>query len=355
MFVALGLLAACGPQSTFESSTDAQTAGSSTDASSGTTLTTTTGDPTGAPTSTGPTTIDTTTTLTTTTDATTTEGTATEGTTTEGTATVSTETTTIPDTDTEWSSTGRPWIVAELAVTAPAAARDDWRCAVATTPAPAALRPRLAAYWTRIGLSEHASIASFARFVLQLLGVGAPPELVLAGQRALADEVEHARLCFALASVYAGTGVGPDAFPAAGEPGAQALDAIVAAVIREACVGETLSALEAREAALRATDPGLRRVLARIADDEQRHAELGWRFVQWALDGASADRRAAAQAAFTAAIEQAESAAVRLAAAAGEPELHAYGVIDPPLRAALWHRGLRTLVRPVAAALDAAA
>ena len=38
-----------------------------------------------------------------------------------------------------------------------------------------------------------ASIAAFARFTMMLLAVGAPPELVVAAQRASIDEVAHAR------------------------------------------------------------------------------------------------------------------------------------------------------------------
>lgn len=51
----------------------------------------------------------------------------------------------------------------------------------------------------------------------------------------------------------------------------------------EGCVGETLAALDAAEALASATDPHVRAALARIADDERRHAELAFRFVAWAL------------------------------------------------------------------------
>ena len=248
---------------------------------------------------------------------------------------------------------GRPFVVEDAAVTAPSTTREDWRALILATDAPAELRAQLASYWTEVAGYEHASVASFARFILQLLTVGAGPELVLAAQQALADEVEHARLCFALASHHAGVGVGPGPLPQASTPGASDHAAIVEAVIREACVGETLSALEAREAAAQAVDPGLRRVLTKIADDEQRHAELGWRFVRWALDGADADTHAQVQRVFTAAIAAAQEQATRLAGEAGTPALRAHGVIDAPLRAALWQRGLAGLVLPAAAALAA--
>ena len=249
---------------------------------------------------------------------------------------------------------GRPFVVDEAAVTAPTCARDDWGATLAVVPVPDALREALTGAWTEIAAAEHASVASFARFILQLLAVGAPPTLVLAGQQALADEVEHARVAFALASQFAGRGVGPGPLPRTHELGAVTLDEIVAAVIEEACVGETLSALEVREAAARAVDPGLARVLRKIAEDEQRHAELGWRFVQWALAGASAERVAGAQAAFARAIAAAGASAERMSLGTGHEALREYGVIDAPLRAELWRRGLQGLVMPAAAALQAA-
>ena len=249
---------------------------------------------------------------------------------------------------------GRPFVVEAVAVTAPSCARDDWGTAVAGVLVAVEPRARLAAAWTEIAAAEHASVASFARFILQLLAVGAPPTLVLAAQQALADEVEHARVAFGLASAYAGRGVGPGPLPQANACGPATLDEIVAAVIREACVGETLSALELREAVARAEDAGLRRILSGIAADEQRHAELGWRFVQWALAGASGEQQARAQASFAAAIAAAEADAERMSRGTGCPELRAHGVIDAPLRAAVWRRGLRGLVMPAAAALRAA-
>lgn len=247
---------------------------------------------------------------------------------------------------------GRPFVVESAAVTAAPRERDDWRALVGCTEVPPALAERLAAHWTEIGLYEHASVASFARFILQLLAVGAPADLVSAASAALADEVEHARVCFALASVYGGAGVGPGPLPQAHDGGVVGLAAITAAVIREACVGETLSALEVREAAARAEDAGLRRLLNKIADDEQRHAELGWRFVRWALAQMDADGQAQARAEFTAAIAGAEAEATRLIDEPAAPELRAHGVVDAPLRGVVWRDGLAGLVRPSAAGLQ---
>jgi hypothetical protein len=245
---------------------------------------------------------------------------------------------------------GRPLLVDGAPALADAAARADWRDEVAAAAAvPAALRGRLAAHWSRTALAEHASVGSFARFILQLLALGAPAALLSAAQAALADEVAHARACFALASAYAGAEVGPGPLPAACAPVATDRAAAVLAAIDEACVGETLSALEVAEAAARAEDPRLRALLRTIADDEARHAALGWAFVRWALDGADAALRARAADRFAAALARAAAPAP-----ADDPALRAFGVVDPGLRARLVRRGLAEVVSPCAAALLAA-
>lgn len=50
--------------------------------------------------------------------------------------------------------------------------------------------------WSADALAEHTSIASFARFTLQLLALDAPSDLLSRSQQAGKDEMEHARLCF---------------------------------------------------------------------------------------------------------------------------------------------------------------
>ncbi len=244
---------------------------------------------------------------------------------------------------------GRPFVVDAHAVVAPLCARDDWRALQSVPLERGPLAPRLAAYWSEIGQLEHASIAAFAQFVLQLLAVGAPPTLVLAAQRALADEVEHARLCFGLASLYAGAPVGPGPLAISGAVASLDLAALVDSVIREGCIGETLAAFEAREAATQATDPSVRATLAKIAADEQRHAEMAWQFVQWALVDEAAVARA--RATFVAAIAEVRLGVERDAHDVGAPELRAHGVVDAPLRAQIWGEGLRAVIEPCAAAL----
>jgi len=183
---------------------------------------------------------------------------------------------------------GRPFLIAGAERVAPLAWRDDW---LAEAPAPCldglgeAEQAALAEHWARAGLMEHASVAAFARFALQLLALGAPADLVRDTQAAMGDEIEHARLCFAMSRAYGGRAVGPGRLAIEGALEHRDLAAIVGDVILEGCIGETVAAIEAAEASSRATDPLVAKTLARIAEDETRHAELAWRFVRWALAG----------------------------------------------------------------------
>ncbi|WP_437588270.1 ferritin-like domain-containing protein [Sorangium sp. So ce1000] len=145
-------------------------------------------------------------------------------------------------------------------------------------------RATLAGGWLRSALEEHASVASFARFALDLMALGAPSSLVEGAHIAALDEVGHARLGFSLAAAYRGGPVGPAAFPVPpAVPIAPDLAALARAAAEEGCVGETVAALLAAEKRARAEDPAVRAALAAIAEDEARHAELAWLTVAWAI------------------------------------------------------------------------
>lgn len=150
-------------------------------------------------------------------------------------------------------------------------------------PVPDTLRRPLADRWLEAAQMEHASIASFGRFALQLLKLGAPAELVQSAHEAALDEIEHARICFALASAYAGQAYGPGGLDGISGEFPSDFRTVLCANVEEGCVGETLAALEAAEAAKRATDPAVRAALEAIALDEERHAQLAWSFWGWAL------------------------------------------------------------------------
>lgn len=135
-----------------------------------------------------------------------------------------------------------------------------------------------AARWTEQALGEHASVASFAAFSLQLMVNGAPFSLLAGAAQANADEVRHAELALALASRFAGTEISVGAFPrvAIADLRAQTIGELAEAVLREGCVGETLSVLEsARQVD---DDAGIseieRTVLHGIVRDELKHSAL---------------------------------------------------------------------------------
>jgi hypothetical protein len=156
-------------------------------------------------------------------------------------------------------------------------ARSDWAGVATTT------RTADTERWAAMAVAEHASIASFARVALELLALGAPPDLVEATLRAGLDEVDHARRTFGLASAP-GAPVGPAALREATDAlPTPSLEGLAVRTFRDACVGETVGAARARAEAERVTDPAVRLVLSEIAQDEERHAELAWRTLAWAV------------------------------------------------------------------------
>lgn len=249
---------------------------------------------------------------------------------------------------------GRPFLVGDELRTAAIVRRADWQGGErpAIDRLGAAERAALAAAWQADGLMEHASIASFARFVLHLMALGAPSSLVAAAQQAMADEVEHARRCFALAGAYAGhpVGPGPLAIDGALRGPLSLRDAAVAAVL-EGCVGETLAAHQASTAAELASDPVVRRVLADIAEDEARHAELAWRFVAWALAQGDAEVRAAVASALAGARPGAPSEDAERPAPIAAAVWRAHGRLSPREQARTLARGYREIIAPCARVL----
>ncbi len=180
---------------------------------------------------------------------------------------------------------GRPLSVADGHRRAGATHRSDWAVMESwpAEPIDATTRSALARAWTEDALTEHASVASFARFTLELLAVGAPAELLSDAQRGAGDEIEHARLCFALGSRFGGSCRGPGPLDLAGVRPRQSLREIVLANVAEGCVAESIGAALALEQLDGCTDEATRRALERIARDEADHAALAWRFVAWAL------------------------------------------------------------------------
>lgn len=254
---------------------------------------------------------------------------------------------------------GRPFIVQGRTRAAAVLERRDW-CDDGTQPRVAELdaptRAYLADHWSRAAQMEHASVASFARFSLQLMALGAPPELLVETQQAMADEIDHARRCFALASAYAGRPLGPAELDVTGADLGHDLREVLESVVREACVGETLAAIEAQEALAHATDPAVRVTLTRIAKDELRHAQLGWRTLRWALGRAHASIRDHVLGVFADAMTRAANEIQASFPDLGNrrsPTL-AHGVLPAALRREAIEGGLDAVILPCLRALLAA-
>lgn len=253
---------------------------------------------------------------------------------------------------------GRPFAIGGELRVAGVRERGDWLAFAGAAladavqlPVPAALARRIAQEWLDDARMEHASIASFARFTLDLLAAGAPAELLALAQQAALDEVAHAQACFALASRHAGTAFGPDALATADcKPAASLADAVVSA-FREGCIGETLAAAQARAALAVAGDHDVRAALTRIAEDEARHAELAWRFVAWGAERCDERVRAQLREALAQAVEAQPAPGAEHESAEARTALHAAGRLTAAERADLGRRALREVVVPCADAL----
>jgi hypothetical protein len=245
---------------------------------------------------------------------------------------------------------GRPFLVDGAPRLPSSITRSDWtvrNIAPSLRNLDPALRARLAAAWTEAGQMEHASIAAFARFVLELLAFGAPADLVEHAHAAIADETRHAKLCFGIAGAYSGRAIGPGALPMNGVTVAPDLASSVLTAFIEGCIGETVAAAEAAEAAASTTDPAIAAVLTAIAEDEARHAALAWRFVAWALASMPASKRPAS--ALTSTIEHALGSP--LPATPDDRDLAPFGLLSGRRRAALRREVLTSVVRPCLHAL----
>jgi hypothetical protein len=123
---------------------------------------------------------------------------------------------------------------------------------------------------------EAASVDAFEQLADALVSWGAPEELVERCHDAAADERHHARWLTALAVAHGGRV--PTPTRAHDVPTRLALAEHNA---REGCVYETFAALVAGVRARRTSDLRLRRVFARVAADETRHAQLAWDLDVW--------------------------------------------------------------------------
>jgi len=247
---------------------------------------------------------------------------------------------------------GRPFLIDGRERLAPASERSDWYTELAelsTSVDAPELRAAVARGWVEQGLMEHASVAAFARFSLQLMSLGAPPDLITRAAEAMQDEIRHARACFALARRHTGQDVGPGPLRVDGALDSFDLTSIVLDTIAEGCIGETVAALEAAEALSHCEDAAAREVLQRISVEEGRHAELAWQFVSWALETGPESLKERVRGAFVEALAGARREPVHMTPR--DRELLRHGLVSEALREPLRAGVLAEVVGPCAKAL----
>lgn len=256
---------------------------------------------------------------------------------------------------------GRPYLVAGQVRVAPPVPSRAWSDTAAEAPLGLSSEDCVALerHWLEAAQLEHASVAAFARFQLQMLRHGAPPELLEHCASAMMDEIAHARIGFALAKRYGGAALGPGELEVGELLGSSALDDIVCQTVQEGCIGETVAAFEAAEAADLADDREVVDALRRIAADETRHAALAYRFVAWAVRSRPA-LAAIVEQAFEEAIVRAGEHSARSvpgdesASPTGqtiERRRLAHGLLPESMRQRIRARALRAIVGPCRAAL----
>lgn len=242
---------------------------------------------------------------------------------------------------------GRPFTVADEIRTAPVAHRRDWvgPADIDLAGLDAAMRSKLVRHFLAMAAGEHASVASFHRVALELLHLGAPPQLMLDTHQAASDEIRHAQVAFGLAERFSGQAHGPGPLDVRG-----ALDVdlspqgVMCRLVDEACVGETISALWLREASQRTADPALTAMLGGIAQDEETHAALGWRTLRWLL-GQHPELRSEARQRI-----EGHYAAAWNAGTAGD-ELEPWGRLAARTREAVRERAFLQVILPASSAL----
>lgn len=202
-------------------------------------------------------------------------------------------------------------------------------------------RAAIAAHYADVAAGEHASVASFAHTSLELMAHGAPAELLVDTHRAALDEIEHARIGYALASEYGGAPIGPSPLVST-RALAPTLTELALSTLRDAVVPEAIGAVLAAEVARTATVPSVRVAMARIAEDEARHAELAFRTLAWAVRAGGRE-----------VLEAVRAAPIEPPMAVASLTLPAHGLLGTETERALIAHAMANVVEPCLAALIA--
>ena len=151
-----------------------------------------------------------------------------------------------------------------------------------------ATRHALETLWLHDAQKEHASVPAFSRIAWMLAAVGAPAELMEWAHRAALEEIEHTRLCFALAAGYSGRSHTvepmPDLLLGGLDETANPLVTLAVESLSDGCQLEDFNADVAAACAEVCQEPATRGVLEIIAREERTHADFSWALLAWLLE-----------------------------------------------------------------------
>ena len=201
-------------------------------------------------------------------------------------------------------------------------------------------RHSVADHFARSAELEAASVHAFESLERELVAHGAPRSFALRSRRAARDEVRHVRCVARLARSLGGKPRKPCVVPL---EAVRSLETIALENAIEGCVRETYGALVAQHQAARARSSVVRRLYARIAEDETRHAALAWDIARWADTRASAAERRRIRAALHDAVHELSESTREpmdrdLAEVAGLPQPGAARLMLGALVQTLWAR-----------------
>jgi hypothetical protein len=217
------------------------------------------------------------------------------------------------------------------------------RSAGAALDQPEALERELAQGWTDACVSAHLAAGAAAEFAVRLLRLAAPAPLLRAAAHAMADEAALSSACMQLARQYGGTP--PLLTPAPKCDSAPEVDrsALVLSTLRRACITATVEASCAREGLEHCQEVTARELLLQLEQTRARSAQLGWRFLSWALRDASRELIDQVRVAVLTALG---SQALVAPLAARDRQLLRHGLLGFEQRALIEQRVLRDVVLP---------
>lgn len=151
-----------------------------------------------------------------------------------------------------------------------------------------ATRAALEILWLQDARGEHASIPAFSRISWELAAIGAPSELLERAHKAALEEINHARICFALAEGYGGRPYFVQPIPKMLQGGLDLandpIKVITTETIFDGCLMEGFFANVASMAATQCEEPAVLAALKQIAYEEKSHSAFSWALLEWLLE-----------------------------------------------------------------------